>query len=432
MEAQVDSRRNTVLSLPSIRRKNERLKNGEAMRRVVVTGMGIVSSLGNSLDNVWCSLSEGRSGISFNESYREAGLRCHVSGQLSADRDEIDRKYARFMGNAGLYACLAMRDAISDAGLESKLVSHPRTGCVMGSGGASSEDIVEANKILENRGVRKLGPYRVPRTMSSTAAACASSYFKIKGLNYSISSACATSAHCIGHAYEQIQFGKQDIVFAGGAEAEHVTQSCMFDAMGAFSTHFNDTPQTASRPYDVDRDGFVISGGGGVLVLEELEHALSRGATIYAEVVGYGTAADGLDMVAPSGEGALRSMQMALESCNTPVDYLNTHGTSTPAGDLVEIRAALEALGGKLPPFSSTKALTGHALGAAGVHEAIYSLLMMKHGMLIASHNIENPDPDLEGQPLLRENLPSQTVNTVMSNSFGFGGANASLIFSRL
>ncbi|MBS97141.1 MAG: beta-ketoacyl-[acyl-carrier-protein] synthase I [Oceanospirillaceae bacterium] len=401
------------------------------MRRVVVTGMGIVSSLGNSLVNVWSALNEGRSGIRFSEAYREAGLRCQVSGQITADRNAIDRKYSRFMGDAGLYACLAMRDAIEDSGLERELVSHPRTGCVMGSGGASSEDIVEANKILESRGVRKLGPYRVPRTMSSTAAACASSYFKIKGLNYSISSACATSAHCIGHAYEQIQFGKQEIVFAGGAEAEHFTQSCMFDAMGAFSTHFNDTPQTASRPYDVDRDGFVISGGGGVLVLEELEHALERGAPIYAEVIGYGTASDGLDMVAPSGEGALRSMQLALETSSTDVDYLNTHGTSTPAGDLVEVQAALEAFDGKLPPFSSTKALTGHALGAAGVHEAIYSLLMMKHGLLVASHNIENPDPALAGQPLLRENLIKPDVNTVMSNSFGFGGANASLIFSR-
>lgn len=401
------------------------------MRRVVVTGMGIVSSLGNSLDSVWSSLSEGRSGIRFSQAYRDAGLRCEVSGPLSVEPDVIDRKYARFMGDAGLYACLAMRDAIADAGLGPEQVSHPRTGCVMGSGGASSEDIVEANKILESRGVRKLGPYRVPKTMSSTVAACASSYFKIKGLNYSISSACATSSHCIGHAFEQIQFGKQDIVFAGGGEAEHFSQSCMFDAMGAFSTHYNETPQAASRPYDVNRDGFVISGGGGVLVLEELEHALQRGARIYAEVVGYGTASDGFDMVAPSGDGALRAMRMALEACQRPVDYLNTHGTSTPVGDLVETRAMLEAFGAELPPFSSTKALTGHALGAAGVHEAIYSLLMMQQGTLIASHNIEQLDPELEGLPLLRENLTGQAVNTVMSNSFGFGGANACLIFSR-
>ncbi|MCP8687188.1 beta-ketoacyl synthase N-terminal-like domain-containing protein [Marinobacterium sedimentorum] len=401
------------------------------MRRVVVTGMGIVSSLGNSLDEVLASLVGGCSGIGINSTYRDAGLRCHLSGQVTANSESIERKQARFMGDAAVYACLAMRDAIADAGLNADLVSHPRTGCVLGSGGASSKDIVEANRLLENQGARKVGPYRVPRTMASTASACASSYFGIKGLNYSIGSACATSAHCIGHAFEQIQFGKQEIVFAGGAEAEHLSQSCMFDGMGAFSTRFNATPERASRPYDRDRDGFVISGGGGVMVLEERDHALRRGAHIYAEVVGYGTASDGLDMVAPSGEGALRAMQMALDSWHGPVDYLNTHGTSTQAGDLVEIRAALAAFGGEVPPYSSTKALSGHALGAAGVHEAIYSLLMMQQGLMIASHNIEQLDPELEGCPPIHETRSGCRVDTVMSNSFGFGGVNASLIFAR-
>ncbi|MFD1008972.1 beta-ketoacyl synthase N-terminal-like domain-containing protein [Oceanisphaera ostreae] len=401
------------------------------MRRVVVTGIGIVSSLGNTLDEVTSSLQSGYSGIDINPAYREAGLRSHVSGMLDADFSRIDRKHRRFMGDASAYAYLAMEDAIADAKLAHELVSHPRTGCVMGSGGGSSKDIVEANQLLASGGVRKVGPYRVPRTMTSTVSACISSFFNIKGLNYSIASACATSAHCIGHAFEQIQFGKQDIVFAGGAEAEDVSQSCMFDAMGAFSTGYNENPTHASRPYDRDRDGFVISGGAGVLVLEELEHALSRGAKIYGEVVGYGTSSDGQDMVSPSGEGAFRAMQMALETCSLPVDYLNTHGTSTQAGDLVEIEAAKDAFAGKLPAFSSTKALSGHALGAAGVHEAIYSLLMMRDGFLAASHHIENLDESLVDQPIVMKTRHDEKVRCVMSNSFGFGGANACLVFAQ-
>ncbi|VVO27873.1 3-oxoacyl-[acyl-carrier-protein] synthase 1 [Pseudomonas fluorescens] len=401
------------------------------LRRVVVTGMGIVSCLGNSPAHVLQALREGRSGIGLNQAYAQAGLRSHVSGQLDVDLEQIDRRHRRFMGDAAAYAYLSMRDAIADAGLEPSQVSNPRTGCVMGSGGGSSEDIVEANRLLTEQGIRKVGPYRVPRTMTSTVSACMASFFAIKGLNYSIASACATSAHCIGHAFEQIQFGKQDVVFAGGAEAEHVSQSCMFDAMGAFSTGYNHVPTQASRPYDVARDGFVISGGGGVLVLEELGHALERGARIYAEVIGYGNASDGQDMVSPSGDGALRAMQAALSTCEESVDYLNTHGTSTQAGDLVELRASSLAFDGNLPPFSSTKSLSGHALGAAGVHEAIYSLLMMQHGFLAASHNIEQIDSEVEALPIIRTTRFNQQVECVMSNSFGFGGANASLIFSK-
>lgn len=400
------------------------------LRRVVVTGMGIVSCLGNSPAQVLQALRQGRSGIAFNLAYAQAGLRSHVSGRLEVDFQRIDRRHRRFMGDAAAYGYLAMADAIADARLTPEQVADTRTGCVMGSGGGSSEDIVEANQLLHSQGVRKVGPYRVPRTMTSTVSACLASFFGIKGLNYSIASACATSAHCIGHAFEQIQFGKQDVVFAGGAEAEHFSQSCMFDAMGAFSTGYNDRPATASRPYDVARDGFVISGGAGVLVLEALEYAQARGATILAEVIGYGTASDGQDMVSPSGDGALRAMQMALASCAEPVDYLNTHGTSTQAGDLVELQAALAAFDGELPPFSSTKSLSGHALGAAGVHEAIYALLMMRHGFMAASHNIEQLDPQVEGC-LVRSVREGQQVNCVMSNSFGFGGANASLVFSR-
>ncbi len=375
------------------------------------------------------ALRSGRSGIVFNPEYRDAGLRCQVSAQLTADIGSIDRKHRRFMGDASAYAYLAMRDAVADAGLAAGQVSNPRTGCVMGVGGGSSADIVEANDLLRTQGVRKVGPYRVPRTMTSSVAACLSSFFGIQGLNYAISSACATSAHCIGHGVEQIQFGKQEIVFAGGAEAIHITQTCMFDAMGALTTGYNDTPERASRPYDRDRDGFAISGGAGVLVLEEREHALRRGAPIYGEVLGYGTAGDGADMVAPNGEGALRAMRAALETCPLPVDYLNTHGTSTPVGDLIEIEAARRAFAGTLPPFSSTKALSGHALGAAGVHEAIYCLLMMRHRFMAASHNIVHPDPELAGLPLLRSTAEDHPLQCTMSNSFGFGGANASLIF---
>jgi 3-oxoacyl-[acyl-carrier-protein] synthase-1 len=399
------------------------------MRRVVVTGLGIVSSLGNTQADVVNALRHGRSGIAFNPEYRDVGLRCQVSGRVVADIDRIDRKHRRFMGEASAYAYLAMQDAVADASLTPELVSNPRTGCVMGVGGGSSADIVEANDILRAQGVRKVGPYRVPRTMTSSVAACISSFFGIQGLNYAISSACATSAHCIGHGVEQIQFGKQDIVFAGGAEAIHISQTCMFDAMGALTTAYNDRPEQASRPYDRDRDGFAISGGAGVLVLESRDHALQRGAQIYAEVLGYGTAGDGADMVAPNGEGALRAMRAALETCPIPVDYLNTHGTSTPVGDLIEIAAIQRAFGDAVPAFSSTKSLSGHALGAAGVHEAIYCLLMMRHHFMAASHNIDNPDPDLAALPLLTSTASDVAVNCAMSNSFGFGGANASLIF---
>ncbi len=402
------------------------------MRRVVVTGLGIVSSIGNNQDEVTEALKSGRSGIEHCEKYAELGFRSHVHGSINVDIEAlIDRKIRRFMGDAAAYNYIAMAQAIEDAGLNAELVSNPRTGLVVGSGGASHANTVAAADILRSKGLRRVGPYMVPKTMGSTTSANLATAFKIKGVNYSMSSACSTSAHCIGNAMEQIQFGKQDMVFAGGAEELGWEGSVMFDAMGALSSKYNDTPDMASRAYDADRDGFVISGGGGVLVLEELEHAKARGARIYAELVGYGATSDGFDMVQPSGEGAVRCMRLALEGVEGKVDYINAHGTSTPAGDMKELQAMREVFGDDLPAISSTKSLTGHALGAAGVNEAIYSLLMMKHDFLCASANIENLDEAAEGMPILRQRKDNAGSNIMLSNSFGFGGTNASLVFQR-
>ena len=402
------------------------------MRRVVITGLGIVSCLGTDKDTVSASLRAGRSGIRFNPAYAEMGLRSQVSGSVDLNLEElIDRKVYRFMGDAAAFAYLSMQQAIADAGLGDEDVSSPRTGLVAGSGGASTFNQMEAMDILREKGVKRVGPYRVPRTMGSTVSACLATPFKIKGVNYSISSDCATSAHCIGHAMELIQLGKQDIVFAGGGEEEHWSQSFLFDAMGALSTKYNDTPQSASRAYDQSRDGFVIAGGGGMVVVEELEHALKRGAKIYAEIIGYGATSDGYDMVAPSGEGAVRCMQQALSTVNEPIDYLNTHGTSTPVGDLAESRGVREVFGAKAPFISSTKSLSGHSLGAAGVHEAIYCMLMMEGNFLAASANIETLDPEIADLPILRETKDNFSANVVMSNSFGFGGTNATLVLKR-
>ncbi|MCB1715704.1 MAG: beta-ketoacyl-ACP synthase I [Candidatus Competibacteraceae bacterium] len=402
------------------------------MRRVVVTGMGIVSSIGTNKQEVLESLREGRSGFEFSEEYQKLGFRSHVHGGIQLSLAElIDRKILRFMGQAAAYAYLAMREAIEDARLEQEQVSNPRTGIIMGSGGGSPENIVNATDILRSKGPKRIGPYMVPRTMTSTVSACLATPYKIKGVNYSIGSACATSSHCIGNAMELIQWGKQDLVFAGGGEEIHWSTTMLFDAMGALSSKYNDQPQSASRPYDANRDGFVISGGAGVVVLEELEHALQRGATIYAELVGYGATSDGYDMVAPSGEGAMRCMQQALETVEAPLDYINTHGTSTPAGDIQELEAIREVLPDAVPPISSTKSLTGHALGAAGVNEAIYCLLMQNHNFIAASANIETLDPRAEGMPIVRERRDNVSLDTVMSNSFGFGGTNASLVFQR-
>ena len=401
------------------------------MRRVVITGMGIVSCLGQTLDAVADSLKNGKSGIRFNPSYAEMGLRSQASGSIDIDLDAaIDRKIKRFMGDAAAFAYLSMQQAIADAGLTEEQVSNVRTGLVAGSGGASTLNQMESVDILREKGVKKIGPYRVPRTMGSTVSACLATPFKIKGNNYSISSACATSAHCIGHAMELIQLGKQDIVFAGGGEEEHWSQSMLFDAMGALSTQYNDTPDKASRAYDAKRDGFVIAGGGGMVVVEELEHALARGATIYAELVGYGATSDGYDMVAPSGEGAVRCMQQALATVDGSIDYLNTHGTSTPVGDVAELKAIREVFGDQAPLISSTKSLSGHSLGAAGVQEAIYSLLMMRDEFLCASANIEELDENVGNLPILRQRADKR-VNLAMSNSFGFGGTNATLVFKR-
>jgi len=394
--------------------------------------MGIVSSIGNNKLEVLDSLRAGTSGITFEQQYADLGFRSHIHGAIKLDPVElIDRKIMRFMGNGTAYNYLAMREAIEDAGLSEEQISHPRTGLIMGSGGASMSNMVEAADILRDKGLRRVGPYRVPRVMSSTTSACLSTAYHIKGINYSISSACSTSAHCIGNGMEQIQFGKQDIVFAGGGEEVDWTFTLLFDAMGALSSSYNDTPGKASRPYDAHRDGFVISGGGGVLVLEEREHALARGARIYAELAGYGATSDGYDMVKPSGEGAVRCMQQAMESIDGPIDYINAHGTSTPAGDITEINAVREVFGEAIPPISSTKSLTGHALGAAGVNEAIYSLLMMANGFICASANIEELDPGVGDAPVVRERIDGASLNTVMSNSFGFGGTNATLIFQR-
>lgn len=401
------------------------------MKRAVITGLGIVSSIGNNKAEVLASLQEGRSGISFAQEFADFGLRSQVWGQINIDTAAlIDRKALRFMGDAAAYAYISMAQAIEDAGLTPEQVSNPRTGLVVGSGGASSKTQIEAADILREKGVKRVGPYAVPKTMSSTCSACLATPFEIKGVNYSISSACATSAHCIGHAVELIQLGKQDVIFAGGGEEVHWTLAMEFDAMGALSSKYNETPTQASRTYDANRDGFVISGGGGILVIEELEHALARGAKIYAEVVGYGATSDGYDMVAPSGEGAVRCMQMALQGVNAPIDYLNTHGTSTPVGDVKELGAIQQVFGGKSPAISATKAMTGHALGAAGVHEAIYSLLMMEHGFIAPSINISELDAAAEGLNIITKPTAAK-LNTVMSNSFGFGGTNATLVMQK-
>lgn len=402
------------------------------MKRVVITGIGITSCLGITQDEVANSLKQGRSGIRFNESYAENNFRSHVSGSVDIDLSaHIDRKTIRFMGNAAAYAYISMKQAIEDSGLTDDQVSNPRTGLVAASGGASSENIVESADIMRTKGVKRVGPYRVTRTMGSTVSACLATPFKIKGVNYSITSACATSAHCIGNAVEQIQLGKQDVVFAGGGEEEHWTQTGLFDAMGALSTKYNDTPEQASRAYDANRDGFVIAGGGGMVVVEELEHALARGAKIYAEIVGYAATSDGYDMVAPSGEGATRCMQMALEVVEGPIDYINTHGTSTPIGDVAELKALKNVFGNEMPVVSSTKSLSGHSLGAAGVQEAIYCMLMMKHNFIAASANIETLDPEAEGLPILTGEAKEQKLDRILSNSFGFGGTNACLVMQR-
>ena len=402
------------------------------MRRVVVTGMGIVSCLGNDLDTVTGALRDGRSGIRAMPEYAELGLRSHVAGVPNIDLEAvIDRKLKRFMGDAAAYAYVSMRSAMEDAGLDAEQVRNPRIGAIAGSGGGSPRWQIETGDLLRNKGVRKIGPYMVPRTMCSTVSATLATTFGILGLSYSISAACATSAHCIGAAADLIRHGAQDVVFAGGGEEEHWGMTSQFDAMGALSSHHNDPRASASRPYDTSRDGFVIAGGGGMLVLEEYEHAKARGARIHAELVGYGVTSDGAEMVAPSGEGAVRCMQMALANVSAPVDYLNTHGTATPLGDIVELDAVRAVFGEAVPPLSSTKALTGHSLGAASVHEAIYSLLMLKEGFVAGSAHISDLDPRAEGFPILRESRPA-TLNTVMSNSFGFGGTNGTLVFARV
>ncbi|KPQ18802.1 MULTISPECIES: beta-ketoacyl-ACP synthase I [unclassified Halomonas] len=402
------------------------------MRRVVVTGLGIVSCLGNDQRQVLEALKSGRSGIRFKEEYAERGFRSQVAGSVNIDLESlIDRKLLRFMGDAAAYAYISMAQAIEDAGLSADQVSNERTGLIAGSGGASSANQVEAADVMREKGLRRVGPYRVTRTMGSTVSACLATPFKIKGVNYSISSACATSAHCIGSAMEQIQLGKQDVVFAGGGEEEHWTLSCLFDAMGALSTHYNDAPDKASRPYDQARDGFVIAGGGGMLVMEELEHAKARGAKIYGELVGYGATSDGHDMVAPSGEGATRCMRQAMATVEGDIDYINTHGTSTPVGDVAELKAVREVFGNSTPAMSSTKSLTGHSLGATGVQEAVYSLLMMQHGFVAASANVEQLDEQADGFDIVTERRDGVTIDRVLSNSFGFGGTNACLVFQR-
>ena len=403
-------------------------------RRVVITGLGIVSCLGNDAESVIQALYEGRSGIGVRQEQIDMGMRSHVAGAPNIDIPAlVDRKQLRFMGDAAAYAYIAMQQAIDDAGLKEPEVSNVRTGIIAGSGGASAAMQVEAADTLRERGIRRVGPYRVTQTMGSTVSACLATPFKIKGVNYSISSACSTSAHCIGNAMEQIQLGKQDIVFAGGGEELHWSLSCLFDAMGALSTKYNATPSCASRAYDANRDGFVIAGGGGMLVVEELEHAIKRGAKIYAELVGYGATSDGYDMVAPSGEGAVRCMQQALATVTGPVDYINAHGTSTPAGDIQELKAVRAAYLDRdhIPVVGSTKSLSGHSLGAAGVQEAIYSLLMQQKGFIAASANIDTLDPEAEGLPIALKRHDNVDLQRVMSNSFGFGGTNASLVFQK-
>ena len=403
------------------------------MRRVVVTGMGIVSSIGNNTQEVLASLREAKSGVVRAEKYAELGFRCQVHGAPRLDPDEIvDRRAMRFLGGGAAWNHVAMEQAIRDSGVEEKEISNERTGIVMGSGGPSCRAIIEAADTARSKGSKRVGPFAVPKAMSSTASATLATWFKIKGVNYSISSACATSNHCIGNAAELIQWGKQDLVFAGGCEELDWSLSVLFDAMGAMSSKFNATPEKASRAYDKDRDGFVIAGGAGVLVLEELERAKARGARIYAEVAGYGATSDGYDMVAPSGEGAVRCMNMALENVKAPVDYINPHATSTPIGDIKEIEAIREVFGAKCPPISATKSLTGHSLGATGVQEAIYSLLMMQNGFICKSANIENLDSAFADMPIVRERKDNVKLGCVLSNSFGFGGTNASVMFKRL
>jgi len=402
------------------------------MKRVVVTGMGIVSSLGNNKSEVLESLKNTKSGIEFSEKYAEMGLKSHVYGSISEidTSDVIDRKMLRFMADAAIYNAVALDEAIKQSGLSPEIVSNDRTGLIMGSGGASNQNVVEAADILRERGIKRVGPYRVPRAMGSTTSACLSTLFKIKGINYSISSACSTSAHCIGNAMEQIQLGKQDVVFAGGGEELDWSLTMLFDAMGALSSKYNDTPEKASRAYDANRDGFVISGGGGAVVLESLEHAEARGAHIIAELVGYGATSDGYDMVAPSGEGAKRCMELAISSVSGSIDYINAHGTSTPVGDMKELQAIKEVFNSKIPLIGSTKSLSGHALGAAGVNKSIYSLLMLENDFVAESVNIETLDEEAEGMPIVRKTTPLKR-NRILSNNFGFGGTNACLVFER-
>lgn len=403
------------------------------MKRVVITGLGIVSCIGNNKDTVLDSLKLGRSGIKTSPDYCEHGFRSTIAGSIDIDlQDYIDRKVYRFMGDAAGFAYVSMLEAVKDAGLTESEVSNERTGIIMGSGGASTASVVESADIIRSRGVKRAGPYRVTQTMGSTASACLATPFKIKGVNYSISSACATSAHCIGNAMELIQLGKQDVIFAGGGEEEHWTLTGLFDAMGALSTKYNDTPEKASRPYDASRDGFVIAGGGGCVVLESLEHAQARGAKIYGEVVGYGATSDGYDMVAPSGEGAARCMRMAMQNIEGSIQYINSHGTSTPVGDLAELKAVQDVFGDKTPPIASTKSLTGHSLGATGVQEAIYSLLMMENNFIAASANVETLDEAAVNTPIVTELQQDVELNQVMSNSFGFGGTNATLIMRKV
>jgi 3-oxoacyl-[acyl-carrier-protein] synthase-1 len=402
------------------------------MRRVVVTGMGIVSSIGNNTQEVLANLREAKSGISRAQKYAELGFRCQVHGAPTLDPHEaVDRRAMRFLGTGAAWNHVAMEQALCDAGLDENEISNERTGIIMGSGGPSTRTLVEAADTTRTKGPKRVGPFAVPKAMSSTASATLATWFKIKGVNYSISSACATSNHCIGNAAEIIQLGKQDMIFAGGCEDLDWTMSVLFDAMGAMSTKFNDTPEKASRAYDVARDGFVIAGGAGVLVLEEIEHARARGARIYGEVAGYGATSDGYDMVAPSGEGAVRCMRMALSTVKAPVDYVNPHATATPIGDAKEIEALREVFGANCPPISATKSLTGHSLGAAGVQEAIYSLLMINNGFICESANIENLDPEFADMPIVRERRDNVALGCVLSNSFGFGGTNASIVLKR-
>ena len=403
------------------------------MRRVVVTGIGAVSCLGNSADEITDSLKNGRSGIVYNANFEEMGLRSLVSGSVNIDiKEHIDRKVLRFMGDAAAYAYIAMKWAIEDAGLEESDISNPRTGLIASSGGASSENIITSADTLRSKGVKRIGPYMVPRTMSSSVSACLATPFRIKGVNYSITSACATSAHCIGSAVEQIQLDKQDIVFAGGGEEEHWNLSSMFDAMGALSTKYNDEPTTASRPYDANRDGFVSASGSGMLVIEELEHAKARGAKIYAEIVGYGATSDGHDMVAPSGEGAYRCMELAKATVDGDIDYVNTHGTSTPAGDIVEVQNIKKLFGEKMPKYGSSKSMCGHSLGATSAQEAIHCLLMLQHDFIAPSINVFDLDPALADMPPVTETIHDAGITTAMSNSFGFGGTNATLVVRKL